>query len=69
MPLVGELGVKTVSDVPGVKMLPGGEMMPGTIISKKRSKDLIKLEKKFQELKDIKKKMILRFVYSKGMVI
>jgi hypothetical protein len=69
MPLLGELGVKTVSDVPGVKMLPGGEMMPGTIISKRRSKDLIKLEKEFLRLKDIKKRMILRFVYSKGMVI
>ena len=46
----------------------GGDMMRGTIISKRRAKKLMGNEKKFHELAEQKKNMVLRIVGSKGRV-
>ena len=48
--------------------IAGGEMTSGTIISKRRAKELMALEKRFYELKEPKKNLVLRYIGSGGKV-
>ena len=43
--------------------------MPGTVITKEQAKGLIKTEKQFEKLKADKKKLLMRYVGSKGQLL
>ena len=47
----------------------GTRMMPGTVITKEQAKGLIKTEKQFEKLKADKKKLLMRYVGSKGQLL
>ena len=63
----GDVSKFELGGVPIGKIV-GGDMMRGTIISKRRAKKLMGNEKKFHELAEQKKNMVLRIVGSKGRV-
>ena len=63
----GDVSSFEMGGVPIGKIV-GGDMMKGTVISKRRAKDLIELEKKFYELKEPKKNLVLRYIGSGGKV-
>ena len=63
----GDVSKFEMGGVPIGKIV-GGDMMKGTIISKRRAKDLIELEKKFYALKGPKKNLVLRYIGSGGRV-
>ena len=63
----GDVSKFELGGVPIGKIV-GGDMMRGTIISKRRSKQLMMNEQEFIKLKEQKKNLVLRIVGSKGRV-
>jgi len=63
----GDVSKFELGGVPIGKIV-GGDMMRGTIISKRRAKKLMMNEQEFLKLREQKKNLVLRIVGSKGRV-
>jgi hypothetical protein len=63
----GDVSKFELGGVPIGKIV-GGDMMRGTIISKRRAKKLMLNEKEFLKLREQKKNLVLRIVGSRGRV-